>query len=255
MQRTVTEAPPPAPEVVAAGCALLARYGRLVHAFEVNGMERIPRDGPALMVFYHGFMPVDVWVFGAEVHRQTGRTIRFLADRFLFKTPVLRRVVRASGAVPGNRSDAVRMLQGGHLVGVAPGGVREALASRRDHYRVIWGERLGFAHVALEAQASIIPVFTENVEEVYRSPGASSAPVQALYERTRLPIVPIVGAGVLPIPVKLRAWVGEPLRHDPADTPESLRDRAREALQDLIDAHQYTGTGRIRHALRERFRA
>ena len=231
---------------------MLSRYGRVVHDFEINHLDRIPADKPALLIFYHGFMPLDVWLFGAEVHRQTGRTIRFLADRFLFKTPGLRRLVKLTGAVPGNRPDAVRMLNEGHLVGVSPGGVREALAGRDEHYRVIWGQRRGFAHVAIEAKVPIIPIFTENVEEIYRAPGADSAPVQALYERTRIPIVPIVGLGALPIPVKLRAWVGEPIPHDPEDTAEVLRDKAHDALQGLIDAHQYTGQRRILHALRER---
>jgi 1-acyl-sn-glycerol-3-phosphate acyltransferase len=250
-----TESSGPAQRIVDIGSAVICRYGRAVHGFELNDLDRIPTDGPALLVFYHGFMPLDVWIFGSEVHRQTGRTIRFLADRFLFKTPGLRRLVRWAGAVPGNRPDAVRMLQQGNLVGVAPGGVREALAGRDEHYRVLWGERIGFAHVAREAGVPIIPIFTENVEEIYRAPGAGSAPVQALYEQTRLPLVPIVGLGVLPIPVKLRAWVGEPVDHVPGESAEDLRDRARDALQGLIDAHQYTESGRILHALRERVRS
>ena len=245
---------PPRPEIIPAGAGFIAAYGRAVHRFELHGEDNLPAEGAALLVFYHSFCALDVWIAGSEVYRRTGRLIRFLGDRFLFHTPGLRRVVRWSGAVPGNREDAVRMLSTGHLVGVAPGGVREALAGRQDHYQVMWGDRLGFAHVALAAQVPIIPVFTENAEEIYRAPGADSAPVQALYERTRVPIVPVVGLGLLPVPVRLTAHIGAPLPYDPADTAESLRDRARDALQGLIDRNQDRRRPRTLRALAARLR-
>jgi 1-acyl-sn-glycerol-3-phosphate acyltransferase len=121
---------------------------------------------------------------------------------------------------------------------VAPGGTREAIAGRPWHYRVNWGDRLGFARLALAARVPMIPMFTENCEEIYRSPFCDSRPFQAFYARTRLPVVPVVGMGLLPIPVKLTTWLGPPVEARGDDTPESLRDRVREALQALIDAHQ-----------------
>ena len=247
-------APPPFPELIPLGSAAVAAYGRAVHRLELEGLDNLPASGGALLVVYHSFCALDVWMFGAEVYRQSGRLIRFLADRFLFQTPALRHLVRWSGSVPGNREDAVRLLREGHLVGVAPGGVREALAGRADHYRVLWGERLGFAHVALDAQVPIIPIFTENAEEIYRAPGAQSAVVQALYERTRVPVVPVVGLGLLPLPVKLRSHIGAPLLPRPGETPEALRDRARDALQALIDQHQDLRRPRVLRALAARVR-
>ena len=59
---------------------------------------------------------------------------------------------------------------------------------------------------------------------------------QDLYERTRIPTVPLVGLGLLPFPVRVRTWVGEPIRPEPGETPERLRNRTREALQALMDA-------------------
>jgi 1-acyl-sn-glycerol-3-phosphate acyltransferase len=216
----------------------LDRFGRVWNGYEVRGLQAIPADRPVLLVAYHGFFPVDGWYLTARYWLETGRVIRSLGDRWLFQMPGLSRFLRHVGSVPGNRKDAVRLLREGNTVFVSPGGVREALAGPRDHYNVLWGKRLGFAHVALEAGVDLVPVFTENIEEVYRAPGSSTAPFRWLYERTRWPLVPIVGMGMLPWPVKLRTWVGERVQHDPRDTPEQLRDRARMALQTLMDRHQ-----------------
>lgn len=52
----------------------------------------------------------------------------------------------------GPRGECVRALREGHLVGLAPGGLREALFSN-EMYPLLWGERRGFAQVAIDARA------------------------------------------------------------------------------------------------------
>jgi 1-acyl-sn-glycerol-3-phosphate acyltransferase len=146
--------------------------------------------------------------------------------------------VRTGQAIPGEPEAACQLLREGHKLFVSPGGVREAIAGREWYYRVHWGQRLGFARLALRAQVPLVPVFGENVEELYRAPGVHARPIQALYERTRLPLVPIVGLGPLPFPVKIRTWIGPPVVPVAGETPEHLRDRTRDALQALMDAHQ-----------------
>lgn len=51
----------------------------------------------------------------------------------------------------GSREGCLRALKNGYLVSVSPGGVREALFSD-ESYRLLWGNRKGFAQVALEAK-------------------------------------------------------------------------------------------------------
>ena len=221
----------------------LDRFGRLWNDYEVRGMEKIPRDRASLLVVYHGFFPLDVWYFFARFWLETGRIVRGLGDRWLFLVPGLERFLRHIGTVPGNRDDAIRLLRNGHTVLVSPGGVREALEGPDDFYKVIWGERLGFAKVAIETGVDLVPIFTENVEAVYRAPGASSAFLRRVFKRTRLPIVPIVGMGPMPWPVKLRTWVGDPITCESSMTAEQLRDKVSVALQDLIDTHQKTPWG------------
>lgn len=229
-------------------------FGTFWHRYEAHGAEQIPLHGPALLVFYHGFMPLDAWYFGSWYYRTTGRLVRGLGDRWLFKTPVLADVVREMGAVPGEPDAALDLLRAGELVGVAPGGTREAIQGRPTHYHTQWGHRLGFARLAIEANVPVFPAFTENVEEIYRSPLVWTRPIQALYERTRWPIVPIVGLGALPLPVKLTTWIGAPIAPSDHSTPESLRDATRASIDALIAEHQ-CGRPRIARALAARIRS
>lgn len=55
------------------------------------------------------------------------------------------------GVIPGTREECLIALKNGYLVSISPGGVREALFSD-ESYQLMWGNRKGFAQVALEAK-------------------------------------------------------------------------------------------------------
>lgn len=54
-------------------------------------------------------------------------------------------------ALHGPREKCVEILRSGHLLAISPGGVREALISD-ETYNIIWGNRKGFAQVAIDAK-------------------------------------------------------------------------------------------------------
>src|SRR4051812_20402638 len=107
---------------------LITQFGKVYNDFEAIGAENIPSQGPALVVFYHGLMPLDAWYFGLQHYLNTGRLIRGLGDRWLFKTPLMKQLVEAVGAVEGDYKTALKLLKQGELVGVSPGGTREAIS-------------------------------------------------------------------------------------------------------------------------------
>lgn len=242
------------PLVLDAVAGAVDRVGRVWNGYELRGVEHIPQDQPALLVVYHGLVPLDCWYLIARLYREHGIHLRALADRWLFRAPGLARLCRTAGAIPAEPGAALRLLRAGHLVIVAPGGVREAISGRSRRYRVTWGQRLGFARLALEADVPLIPVFGEGVEELYRAPLAGWAPLDALYEQTRLPLVPVVGLGALPFPVRVRTWIGEPLYARDTEGPGALRDRVEASLQALIDEHQ-AGSPRLLRGLVDRWRS
>lgn len=231
---------------------VISKFGEIYNGFESQGEENIPSTSGALIVFYHGLMPLDAWYFGLQYYLKSGRLIRGLGDRWLFKTPLLKNLVRSVGALEGSPKTAVDLLKSGELVGVSPGGVKEAVAGTSKNYQLVWGQREGFARVATEAQVSVIPAFTVNVESLYLSPLSDHPIFQTLYEATRLPLVPIIGIGPLPFPVKVKTVIGKPIPFDPNRTPNELVKETRKALEQLIADHQPKQTSVLK-ALKRRF--
>lgn len=214
------------------------RFAERYHKFEAHGEEHIPRQGAALIVSYHGVVPLDGFYFAMHHYLKTGRVIRGLTDHRFYPLPGFNWLFRTIGTIPGRREDAVALLRAGHLVGVYPGGVREAFAGDAAKYQLHWDRRVGFAHVALAAQVPIVPAFTENVEELYSAPLSNSKPLRAAFERAGLPVTPVFGLGILPFPVRLRVWVGPQIAPQPDETAEQLAERTRAALAELIRQHQ-----------------
>lgn len=71
---------------------------------------------------------------------------------------------------PGTVKSCTETLNRGNLLAISPGGVYEAQFGN-SCYELMWQKRLGFAKVAIESKAPIIPMFTENIREGFRNIG------------------------------------------------------------------------------------
>ncbi|XP_014647028.1 PREDICTED: transmembrane protein 68 isoform X5 [Ceratotherium simum simum] len=100
---------------------------------------------------------------------------------------------------------------------------------------------------SLTAFTPIIPMFTQNIREGFRSLGGTRL-FRWLYEKFRYPFAPMYGG----FPVKLRTYLGDPIPYDPKITAEELAEKTKNAVQALIDEHQRI-PGNIMSALLERF--
>ncbi|KAM6349906.1 TMM68 protein, partial [Podargus strigoides] len=220
-------------------------HGRIWHGYELHGAENIP-EGPGLIVFYHGATPADYVYFTARLLIQRKRYCHVVADHFVFRLPGFKILLDVLGVIHGPKEECVSALKKGCLLAIAPGGVREALFSD-EMYTIMWGNRKGFAQVAIDAKVPIIPMFTQNVREGIRTLGGIKI-FRSLYERIRLPVVPFYGG----FPVKLRTFIGEPIPYEPNITAEELTTKTKAALQVLIEKHQKI-PGNIFRALMERF--
>uniref|UniRef100_A0A8C0G572 Phospholipid/glycerol acyltransferase domain-containing protein n=1 Tax=Chelonoidis abingdonii TaxID=106734 RepID=A0A8C0G572_CHEAB len=115
-------------------------------------VENIP-EGPGLIVYYHGATPIDYLYFLARLCNQKGRLCHSVADHFTFKIPGIKLLLDIFGVMHGGREECVQILKNGHLLGVSPGGVREAFFSD-ENYNLLWGNRKGFAQVAIDAKVA-----------------------------------------------------------------------------------------------------
>ncbi|KAM4687365.1 DGAT1/2-independent enzyme synthesizing storage lipids isoform 1-T3 [Discoglossus pictus] len=221
-------------------------HATIWHGYELYGVDKIPDEGPALIVYYHGALPVDYYYFVAKVILQKGRTCHTVGDHFVFKIPGFKPLLEVFNVIHGPKEECVKALRNGHLLAISPGGVREALFSD-ESYVIMWGKRTGFAQVAIDAKVPIIPMFTQNVREGFRSLGGLRL-FRTFYERFRIPLVPVYGG----FPVKFRTYLGDPIPYDPHISADQLAEKTKCAVQSLIDKHQKI-PGNIFRALLERF--
>ncbi|KAL8597869.1 hypothetical protein ACOMHN_061402 [Nucella lapillus] len=203
--------------------AIWACHGQIYHGYQIEGLDNIPDQGAALIVYYHGVVPVDMYYVMANCLLKKGRLVHNVGDKFLFKIPGWRRMLRVFNVTEGTRSMCLDVLSSGNLLAIAPGGVREALFGD-ENYGIMWSKRHGFAEIALETSVPVIPMFTENCREVFRTPLFARKLLRRVYEWLRLPIVPIYGN--IPVKSKLEELI---MKHQrlPGNIPRALFQRFR----------------------------
>ncbi|XP_061724282.1 transmembrane protein 68 isoform X2 [Cydia pomonella] len=226
-------------------CALWDAHGWLWHGYEIQGIENIP-NGPFLVIYYHGALPIDMYYFIARMLLFKRLHIHTVADRFMFRIPGWKTLLEGLCVIPGTVGECVAVLQKGNPLAISPGGVYEAQFG--DHtYKLHWKNRLGFARVAIQAKVPIIPMVTRNVREAFRTVGWLRGLCRRVYAATRVPLAPVYGG----FPVKLVTHLGKPIEYDPSLTPEQLAKKVSKAIEDLVEEHQ-TVPGNILRALTER---
>ncbi|KAK0398540.1 hypothetical protein QR680_002639 [Steinernema hermaphroditum] len=88
--------------------------------------------------------------------------------------------------------------------------------------------------VVLGSNTAVIPMFTENCRDAFRTPHWGRKMFRWLYEKTLLPICPIYGG----FPVKMRTHLGKVMRFPERTTPEEVKRALKKEVRDLIREHQ-----------------
>lgn len=137
-----------------------------LHRPRFTGWENLPDERPLLFVGNHTLMGViDTPLFFRELWVRKGIFLNSLGDRAHFHIPGWRRLLRRYGAVEGTRANLAELFASGAAVLVFPGGSREVFKRRGEEHRLLWGDRLGFAEMALEHRVTIVPFAAVGVEE------------------------------------------------------------------------------------------
>lgn len=140
---------------------LVGPWLRIIFRPWTEGLENVPSEGPAIIVSNHlsfsdsFFMPLMVdrkVTFLAKSDYFTGRGIKGRLTKWFFngigQVPVDRSGGRASEAAI---TTALRVLEGGNLLGIYPEGTRSGDGR-------LYRGRTGVARMALEADVPVIPV-------------------------------------------------------------------------------------------------
>jgi putative phosphoserine phosphatase/1-acylglycerol-3-phosphate O-acyltransferase len=138
--------------------------------FDIEGAERIPKTGPAIVVANHRSY-FDAMAIAMLV-AQTGRAARFLGKKEVFDAPVIGQLAKAMGGIRvdrGTGSDeplkaAADALAAGDLVGLMPQGT---IPRGRAFFDPVLKGRWGAARLAAMSRAPVIPVGVWGTEKVW----------------------------------------------------------------------------------------
>jgi 1-acyl-sn-glycerol-3-phosphate acyltransferase len=210
---------------------LLARY----HRFEARGLENVPAQGPLLIVVSHSALTYDFLLGMAAIYRERNRVVHPLAHRLWLQIPGVRAFMANIGVVLAGHEKARELLARGEIVGVAPGGLWEALRPSEERFRLRWAGRRGFARLALAAETPIMVACCPAADlalTVYRS-----GVTDEVYRRHQLPLPFMRGLGptLIPRPVKLTAYFSEVLPFVRARSVDELAELVEARLRRLID--------------------
>lgn len=212
------------------------------HRYQVDGFERIPKRGRALVVTNHSLATYDLLLLGAAILRQHRRHPVALGDRKLFALPWMAKWMTRIGVVEGNPKNAETALRDGKLVIVAPGGMKEAIRPSTQKRRIVWKNRKGFAQLAIRTQAPVILAACPKADDLYNV--LPNPLTKLLYRKLRIPFVVMKGWGptLLPKPVKLVHHISEKIRPprwkegDPRfeEKVDRFHDRVSKAMEELL---------------------
>ncbi len=230
----------------------LYQYLRRYHGHEIQADATIP-DAPSLIVCNHGFggvVDLNVFALMHTFHRlDVTRPVTYLVHQLAW-TLRAGRLVEAFGGRPASEEVARDALIAGHYVVVFPGGDVDAAKSWRDRHVVKFGNRSGFAKVAMTNNVPIVPVVTAGAGEslLVLNDGRRLARLLRLPRLARTKTLPVslacpwglnVGvAGVLPyapLPTKLVTAVLPEMWPDDAEEPAVFASRVQSAMQDRLN--------------------
>jgi 1-acyl-sn-glycerol-3-phosphate acyltransferase len=222
---------------------------------DVKGLEKIPAEGPVLLVGNHsgGNVTPDTLVFSLAFATYFGVERRFfqLAHNLVLAMPGLG-TLRKYGTVAASHENARKALETGAALLVYPGGDYEVHRPSWETAKVDFGRRKGWIRLALQHDVPIVPVVSLGGQEtaLFLTRGERLSKLLRLDKMFRLKVLPIsiappwglnIGdmAGHLPLPAKIRVRVLDPvhLREEFGQEPDldEVYDHVLSRMQASLD--------------------
>jgi 1-acyl-sn-glycerol-3-phosphate acyltransferase len=218
---------------------------------EVEGIENVPKTGAGVLVCNHAgaFVPYDGMMLQLAVlnEAELPRRVRVVGTEILNLLPFLSHLYRKAGAAFASKEDARWVLNNGYLLGAFPEGVPAFQKPHAEAYQLRRFGRGGFASLAIEAGAPIIPVAIIGSEDVH--PALFSSRRLAQLFKVFFPQQRVDELGVflnpIPLPVKWRIRFLPPIeppnhgigadRLTVLELAEQTREVVQMALDDMLE--------------------
>jgi len=216
---------------------------------EVEGIENIPATGRVALVANHsGAIPFDGIMLATALRKEhpNARTLRWLAEDFVFHFPFAGAYLNRLGAVRACQENAERLLRKDACLALFPEGMKGIAKPYRERYQLQRFGRGGHIKLAIRTKTPIVPVTIVGAEETHPMLFQSGR----LSKMLGLPFVPITPTfpllgplGLAGLPARWKIVFGAPIAMD-AYRPEQsedhvlvnrLNEKLRETIQSTLD--------------------
>jgi 1-acyl-sn-glycerol-3-phosphate acyltransferase len=188
----------------------------------IEGLQTLPTDGRFLLVGNHTFGGTEALLIPYQVRRQIGKRVRPLADRQFGNLKGFgAELMTAFGAIVGTPHGTRELMDANEPILVFPGGSREVGKGKDELYSLLWGDRAGFARLAVENNYPIVPVALVGGDDVYKiltsRDGRWGRLTRSVGQRlggrsdAALPLVRGVGPTLLPRPQRMYLRFSAPI--------------------------------------------
>ncbi len=209
---------------------LLRRYFRL----EVEGLDNVPRRGPALIAPNHsGYSGFDALVLAHEIQRALGRLPRVLTHHLWFLSKATAIAATKAGFIEANMENGLKHLRKHNLVVIFPEGETGNFKPSVKRYH-LQEFRRGFIRMALDAQCPIVPTLIIGAEETHINLSQLRLPKALASLTLPLPL------NLIPLPVKWKIVFLRPIqlpyKAGAATDDELVRELAADVREEMQQA-------------------
>ena len=142
---------------------IMTKYFRMT----IEGLENIPRKGPALITPNHsGYSGFDAFLLGHHIHKATQRTARVLTHKLWFINKTTAIPMEKMGFIEATKSNGIKHLKKNNLVVLFPEGEYGNFKPSNKAYHLQEFKR-GFIRMAIASQCPIIPTLILGAEETH----------------------------------------------------------------------------------------
>jgi hypothetical protein len=234
------------------------RTQEIYHRYTVEGLERLtgPDVKPSLIVGYHGTGPsVHMCLLTVKIYDCLNYLPCAIVHQRVDHLPPLKWLRKELGFVTKGGEEIREAVARGRHIFVTPGGGREALRSFRSRYQVDFGDRMGYAKLAVEHGLPIVPVGASGVDETYLGLNDGTSVGRVLGLPRDIQALPWIGVGPIgvfpfspPFPVRIRQIVGEPIPVAGIDAgDESQLQNLHASVQSAVQELVKRARGRVFH--------
>jgi 1-acyl-sn-glycerol-3-phosphate acyltransferase len=220
---------------------LLMEVARRYFRLEIEGLENVPKRGPALITPNHsGYSGFDAMLLSHEIFKGTGRVPRVLTHKFWFMTETTKIPAEKIGFIEANMENGLLQLKKNNVVMLFPEGERGNFKPTAKRY-TLQRFKTGFVRLAVMRECPIVPTIIIGAEETHIN--LAQIKLGKLAPGAILPL-PL---NVIPLPAKWKIKILPPISLPYGPTAAEDHELMEELAQDIRERMQVAITEEVSH--------